>query len=187
MRLAEYSVSLCILMAKKRKNNRGVNRRNFIAIPYNATLPLLTLGDGVVIKVDLLSSVLGEDIFVISIDHLTTIRNKTSGETPLIFGFCHSDLTVSEIAEALDAEVTDPDDLIARERAKRPVRKAGAFVSNLLTDEGVGDGLVQRQRIKFSVGDGHNVSLWLRNMSGAALTTGATLGQLGTIYGRWQR
>ncbi len=174
-------------MAKKRKKNRGVNRRNFIAIPYNATLPLLTLGDGVVIKVDLLSSVLGEDLFVISIDHLTTIRNGTLTEYPLIFGFCHSDLTVAEIAEALDAEVTDPDDLIARERAKRPVRKAGTFAFGTAGDQGVGDGLVLRQKMKISVGDGHNVSLWLRNMSGAALTTGTELGQMGTIYGRWQR
>ncbi len=174
-------------MAKKKKSFSRQNRRNFVAIPYNTTLPLSTLGDGVVLKVDLLGSNFGEDLFIISIDHLTTMRDLTVNQVPLIFGFAHSDLTVAEIAEALDAELTDPDDIIAKERSRRPVRKAGVFNIGSEADIGYGDGLVQRQTIKMTIGNDHMMSLWIRNMSGAVMTTGSTLGQLGTIYGRWRR
>ena len=48
------------------------------------------------------SHLLGEDIFVISVDCMWNLRGHTASETPLEFGFAHGDLSVTEIAEALN-------------------------------------------------------------------------------------
>ncbi len=169
---------------KKSKRNRS---KNFVAIPFSMQIPLSTLADATVIQADILGSALGEDLFVISIDAMFTLKDLTAGEVPLQVGFSHSDLSVGEVNEALNAELTDPDDIIQKERARRPVRRAGTFNLGSIGDLELADGVPQRTKMKFSVGDGHNISAWLANKSGATLTTGAIMHCNGTIYGRWQR
>ncbi len=175
----------CLLMTKKKRT--GKNRRNFVAIPFEGLITLGTLGSNTVIAEPLLGSNFGEDIFILSVDMLATIRDHTAGETPLVVGLSHSDLTVTEVAEALAAEVTDPDDIIAKERARRPVRRFGVFNSMLNGDMQLGDGKLLRVPVKFSVGDGHDLDIFIVNKSGAALTTGSICVFSGTIFGRWQR
>ncbi len=114
------------------------------------------------------------------------MKNHTAGQGPIYVGICHSDLTVTEVREALQAEMTDPDDIIAKERSRRPVRKLGVFKSIDL-DDTINDGMPLRKKIRFAVGDGHNLQLWAFNRSGAALTTGSIITALGTLYGRWLR
>ncbi len=172
-------------MARKRSKSKK-NRKGFIAIPFTAQLALSTLASLTVLDAAVLSATWGEDIFIISVDSYWSLRDLTPGEGPIIVGFAHGDLSVGEIAENLNAEVTDPDDIIARERARRPVRKAGQF-TGLLANEALNDGKKLRTRLKFSVGEGHNLAFWARNDSGATLTTGAILNLSGTLYGRWQR
>ncbi len=172
-------------MAKKKKTRTGVNRKNFVAIPFSKSLPLGTLADETVIKTSLLNA-FGEDIFIMSIDCTFALREFSVNEAPLFFGYAHGDLTVAEILEAINAEVTDPDDIIANEFARRPVRKVGGFVGDEV-EPIYNDGKKVRQRIKFSVGDGHTIDVWVKNQSGAILTTGAILELDGVIFGRWQR
>ncbi len=88
--------------------------------------------------------------------------------------------------EALKADLSSPDDIIAKERARRPVRRTGVF-NGLSVNESIGDGLNVRQKIKFSVGDTFDLDAWFWNRSSGALTTGAVIDCDGTIYGRWQR
>ncbi len=145
---------------------------------------MLTTDNGVVLASDVLT--FGEDIFVISIDASWAITNPTVGEGPLEVGWAHGDLTVAEIAEALDAEVTDPDDIIAGERARRPVRRVGKFAC-LLSDEVLFNGRVERQLMKISIGDSHTLKMWGRNRSGAIFANGPSIQVDGVIYGRWQR
>ncbi len=168
-------------MTKKRSKNR----RNFVAIPFVADVSLGALANAGVISIATLDAQFGEDIFIISVDCLFTIRGLTGTEVPIVVGFAHSDLTVGEIVEALGAELTDPDDIIQKERARRPVRRVGS-ISNV-DPSNLMDGKLIRQKIKFMVGDGHNLDFFAQNRSGAVLTTGATLTCDGTIYGRWQR
>jgi len=170
---------------KKYKSQSRANRRNFVAIPFETALNLSTLANDDVISVASMAT-FGEDIYIISVDCLFSVRGLTALEGPLQFGFSHSDLSDTEIKEALEAELTDPDDIIAKERARRPVRRVGQF-SGLNTDDIFNDGRVKRVRIKFSVGDGFTLDAWIKNRSGSALTTGANLGVTGTLYGRWQR
>ncbi len=169
----------------KKKRRRGVNRKGFVAIPFETAVNLVTLANDTVLFASLLAA-FGEDIYIISIDAYWNLRNITTAEGPLQVGFSHGDLTVSEVSEALSAELTDPDDIIAKERSRRPVRRAGQFPS-VSIDEVLNDGKPIRTKIKFSVGDGHVINGYIKNRSGAALTTGANLGITGTIYGRWQR
>ncbi len=161
-------------------------RKNFVAIPFFAELPLLTLLDDAVLKVSMLTSNFGEDIFCISADILAVIKDNTAGEVPLILGVAHGDLTNGEILEFLDAELTDPDDLIVKEQSRRPVRRIAVF-STTGVDLELNDGKPIRQVMKFSVGDGHNVALFICNRSGSTLTTGTILKISGMLYGRWQR
>ncbi len=172
-------------MAKKRKKSTK-NRKNFVAIPFSGSLALLTLGNGSALSLNLLNAVFGEDIYIISLDILLTLVNGTAGEVPIIVGLNHSDLSATETVEALVAEQTDPDDIIAKERARRPVRKIGSFGEND-TDQVMNDGRKIRQTVKMSIGDGHNLDIFGFNNSGAALTTGAIIKFDGTLYGRWQR
>ncbi len=161
--------------------------KNFVAIPFNFQMGLATLADGTVILQAMLASTFGEDIYLVSLDWGASIRDLTAGETPISFGLAHGDLSLTEVAEALDAEVTNPDDIIAKERARRPVRRLGVFGESLLTGMTVNDGILKRSKILFSVGNGFDLNWWARNQSGGTLTTGAIIEVNGTLYGRWQR
>ncbi len=171
-------------MAKKSSKRRG--KKGFVAIPFVAELALSTLGAGVVTAVDALGAALGEDLYCISVDSWASIISHTPAEGPLVCGYAHSDLTVAEVAECLSAELTDPDDIIAKERSRRPVRKTGVF-SGIASDENLNNGQVIRTKLKFSVGDGHNLAFWVMNSDGDTLTTGTVVKVSGTLYGRWQR
>ncbi len=170
---------------KKRRQKRS--NKNFVAIPFDASITLGTLAAGGVIATDIFGTVLGEDLFVLSIDGLWSSQGHTSGEGPIHVGFAHDDYTGPEIAENLGAELTDPDDKIAQERSRRLVRKSGVFMQDAATPQTLNHGTSIRNKLKFSVGDGHNVSAWALNNSGATLTTGTVIRIVGTLYGRWQR
>ncbi len=181
-------VSRCILMAPKskiktKKHNR---RKNFVAIPFFSEMALGTLGDDTVVLTSIIGSNFLEDIFCISIDLLATITDLANGEVPIVVGFAHGDLTVTEILEFLGAELVDPDNIIQRERARRPVRRTGQF-SDPTGAGHLADGLKVRTTLKFSIGNDHSLSFWAVNRSGAALTTGSIIKLSGTLFGRWMR
>lgn len=172
-------------MARKRRSYRRKRSRNFVAIPFNTSVSIASLADDTVVKGNLLGSNFGEDFYVLSVD-ATWVRKATSGEGPIQVGLAHGDLTVSEIKENLQAELTDPDDIIAKEHARRPVRTAGGF-SGLDANEKLNNGNPIRSKCKFSVGNDHNLAAWAYNVSGAGLAAGGAIDVFGTIYGRWQR
>ncbi len=176
-------------MAKKKSTRprKNFRRKGFVAIPFSATLALSTTADGAVLSGPLMAA-FGEDIFVISVDIQFVIISLTAGQVPIMVGFAHGDLSDTEIAEALGAELTDPDDIIARERARRPVRRVGNLVGDVnAVDLFLNGGVPVRQSIKMSIGDGHTLNMWAQNRTGATLTTGAILKAEGTMFGRWQR
>ncbi len=168
-----------------RKRKKKTNRRGFVAIPFTSTITLSTLAANTVIMASTVGTLL-EDLFIMSVDALWTLRDLTAGEGALEFGYAHDDLSVSEVAEALNAELVDPDDIITKERSRRPVRRVGVF-PGLNTEETFNDGRVHRQKVKFVVGDGHTLNTYVINRSGGTLTTGAIVTINGTIFGRWLR
>lgn len=172
-------------MAKYRGGRRYYRNRNFVVIPVSQQLTVGALASNTVIAADLLAS-LTEDLFVISANLMVSFTNHTGGEGPLQVGMAHGDLSVTEIAENLNANLTGPDDIIQKERSRRPVRKIGMF-SGAAADENLFDGRQSKTTVKFSIGDGHALVVWLVNRSGATLTTGTLVRFDGEIYGRWQR
>ncbi len=172
-------------MGRKRSYGHYRNRKGFVAIPFEVTLALSTLANGIVASTGVLAN-FGEDIFIMSMKASWTLRGATPNEGPLALGYAHGDLSNTEIAEALTAELTDPDDIIQREKARRPVRRVGSFPV-ISANEALNNGNDVKTLIKFSVGDGHDLSLWVQNLTGATLTTGAVVNLVGVLFGRWQR
>ncbi len=171
------------IMAKR----HHVRRRGYVVIPFSQNITLTTLASELVLSAGAIT--FGEDIFILSVDATWAIRDMDGGQGPIIVGLSHGDLSDVEIQEALEAELSDPDDIIAKERARRPVRTAGSIASPQ-TDvfEGtLAHGEVVRTRCKFSIGDGHTLDVWARNRSGAALSGGMVVAVDGLLYGRWQR
>ncbi len=168
-----------ILHARRRR------RRRMVWIPFNAAVALSTLANNAAIAGSVLT--FGEDFFMVGMKATWTMDDNTTGENPLDVGFAHGDLSVSEILEAIDASQADPDDIIAVERARRPVRKVGTFSESVLTKNTLNDGKAITTRFKRSIGDGHALDLFAVNRSGATLTTGTRIIVDGHLYGRWQR
>ncbi len=170
-------------MAKRKRKLK--NRRNFVAIPFNGSQGLATLADDALLTAAIIAA-FGEDIYCISMDIQAGLRDFTAGQTPIRFGVAHGDLSIAEIDEFNVAELSDPDDIIQKERSRRPVRKIGAFWGSEDNVQFNG-GKMTRVKLGFSVGDGHALNMWVKNQSGAVLTTGAVLEFDGILYGRWQR
>jgi len=172
-------------MPKYRKT-RSRNRKGFVAIPFQVTVALDTLAQDTVVKQTILSNNFARDIYLISADAYWSMKGNTADENPIAVGFAHSDLSVTEILENLNAEVSDPSDIIAAERSRRPVRRVGQFASGTLTGFSLADGKLIRSTLKFGVTDGKQIAAWAVNRSNGSLTTGTLIECSGTIYGRWQ-
>ncbi len=124
------------------------------------------------------------EFFVVSVDLQWSISGHTVGEGPVIFGIANDDLNAAEIAEALDASPQSMADIVARERARRPVRLVGAFTGQTPASQ-FNDGRVKRTKLKTMLANSVEIAAWWRNESGSALTTGTTVDVFGKVYGYW--
>ncbi len=163
------------------KHNR---RKGFVAIPFDVAITLGTLANETVVKQSIFAAALTRGLFCISADIAWSLDDFTATEGPIFVGIAHNDLTALEIFEALNAELSDPSNIIQRERARRPVRRSG-FFPGLSSREVINDGAIIRTKMKFSVHDESNLALYALNKSGAALTTGAFVKAIGVLYARW--
>ena len=175
-------------MAKRTRRRRS-RRRGFIAIPFSGQLSLGTLATETVVKAQLLGAAPTEDLFVVSVDGVYGLRGMAAGEGPIEIGLNHADLTVTEVKESLEANLLTPDDIIQRERARRPVRRIGMMRGPAVAGEDtvLNGGEVQRTPVRFSVGEA-GLELWAKSRDSVAnLASGGAVEFSGTLYGRWQR
>ncbi len=166
-------------MARKRRGNRRA--RNFVAIPFNHSVTVGALVAGTVVSETVLT--FGEDLFLISTDMSVALRDSDA-EDVLGVGLSHGDLSNAEIEECLSAELTDPDDIIAKERSRRPVRAYGLVTHD---NRALEHGSMVRRKCKFSIGDGHELKVWVRSSGSNDQVSGAFVQFTGTVFGRWQR
>ncbi len=178
-------------MAAKKKSSKRRNRKLDV-IPVEGTLALSTLADDTVVVSGLTSSNLTEDFFVISTDLSVMVNGLTAGEgEPMTVGISHGDYSAGEIGEATDVELLGPADKIQQEQADRLVRKITTLRGDGLNTQVEMKGLnrdggpIIRTKWRFVIENGKTPAIWIKNRSGAALTTGATLRWDGYIYGRW--
>ncbi len=180
------------MCARYTRRKRSRNSKNFVALPFGATLSLGTLADQAVVSTSLLGGNLTEDLYAISMDVLADIGGLTAGEgEPALLGVAHGDYANTEIAEALNVILLGPGNKIEQERARRLVRKVGTFHGNDLNTQvqmkmiGRDGSRLVRIKLKFMVQSGQDLSIFVQNLSQGTLTTGAVLKFSGTAYGRW--
>ncbi len=160
-------------------------RRNskFQALPINIQIALTTLGNAALLATAM--TALGTTKFrTISADLQWSLRGSTPGEGPLQVGLANGNLTGAEIIENLDANPSSQNDIIALEWARRPVRRSGAFAV-IAANETLNDGKPIRTKLRTYLDEGVELNAWVRNQSGAVLTTGAIVTIQGTLYGVW--
>ncbi len=170
-------------MPKARKR-RG--RRSLQPVKFAAQLALSTLGSATIIATPTVDN-LKQDFDIVSTDLVCMIRDLTPGEGPLLFGLAEESYTVGELGEALDASPLSQYGT-AQERAGRKVRTYGAF-EGVDAEETVNDGrAIRRKMFLRAIGGASSAmaQVWIRNLSGATLTTGAILEIQGTHWGRWK-
>ncbi len=154
-----------------------------IVLRSEDSITLGTINNNIVVKQANPFTIL-KDFYCVSADIYADVRGLTAGETPIKIGYSSDDLSVTEIAEALDANMIDPGDVIAQERNRRPVRTIGRF-SGPSTDIGMNDGEVTRTKLRITFRENKGMSVWAQNKSGATLTTGATVTFEVLYYGFW--
>ncbi len=183
--LVLVAIAAMPMLARTRAAPRRRRRRQkLVAIPFIARLTLVDLAASTVVKVSCLPSTFGEDFYCHQVTANYAMRDHSAGEGPLSFGYAHGDLGVAEILESITAEVSDPNDIIAAERARRPVRKTGNFPGRE-TEETFQNGMNVRTGLGFVVGNGFELDIWALNNSGVQFTTGTVIEIDGVIYGRW--
>ncbi len=176
------NLRFAIMAASKKKT--VVRRKGFVALNFQSTVTLSTLANGASLTANAFGTSFTRDLFGISVDAQLTLRNITPGEGPITVGFAHSNLTDTEIAEALTiSSQSDLGDQTARERGRRPVRRAGTFPC-IAADEVVNNGNPVRTTLKFSLHQSHNLDFFAHNHSGAVLTTGGVVEALGVLFAR---
>ncbi len=173
-------------MAKhgRRKPYRKFNSK-FQVLPVNDSSALTTLADATVLRSGL--TAIDDDFWVQSADLSWAISGLAAGQGPLLFGIAHGDLSVTEIAEAVNASPTGRGDIIEREQARRPVRRVGQLLAD--PDGGnlsLNDGKPIRTTVKMYLEGGIELNMFTLNQSGVALTTGAVVRVYGVLYGSWQ-
>ncbi len=117
---------------------------------------------------------LEQDVILKSVRASTSLRAATPTEGPLEWGIAEASLTVTEIAEALDAAPTHKHDIPATEHAARRVRSLGTFPVEVANEISPADGTRVFARLNWRVAANSSFpQVWTRNRSGAVLTTGA--------------
>ncbi len=100
------------------------------------------------------------------------LRDKTVNQGPITVGFAHSDYSVTEIKQALEATLgIDIGDKVAQEQANRLVRQVGVFSGQTL-EEVLNDGMPIKTRLNWAIGIGDEIAIFVYNRAGVAITAG---------------
>ncbi len=160
-------------------------RTPVVVIKQQNSVALSTLATDTIVKVDGL--VLQQDFDHYSSDVIATLRGMTGNEGPIDYGIAQSQLTVAQIQEALDASPTSSNDVEAIERTRRRVRQLGVFERSPDEDQTTNNGRPRRAKLFIKIPAGQEMpAMWIRNRSGATLTTGGVANFQQKAYGRWR-
>ncbi len=95
---------------------------------------------------------------------------------PLHMGVCHSDYSDAEVEEWIELTTGWAEgDLVAREIAKRKIRRIGSFEASgqALATQGIQDGRMITTKLGWMLTTGQNIRFWVYNSGTAALATTA--------------
>ncbi len=176
-------VVLCLIFAAHRRRRRKWTGDMQI-VPVANALALSTLADVTVISGGITSAAT-EAYRVLSAKMTWAVRDFPVGLGPITVGYAHSDYSVTEIKEALEAfAAIDRGNLIAREQASRLVRRVGVF-NGLLTEETLNDGKALSTKLNWPMVTGDTLNAFAYNQAGAPLTGSTEVVTNGTIFLKW--
>lgn len=163
-------------MAKRRGRRRRFNLRRVRCTPEKA---LSTLASDTVIETNVVNP--GADgLRVISAKGVWSINGLTAGEGPVTVGFAHSDYSVTEVKECLEAIASiDQGDKVAREQANRLVRIVGMFTDS---NQSLNDGKPISTKLNWFFTPDDNLEMFAYNEDTGPLSTGATVRFTGDLW-----
>ncbi len=163
------------------KKGRGRRRRfNLRRVRITPELALGTLASDTVLNVGFLGAADGA-YRCMTINATYSVKGLTGGEGPITFGYAHSDYSVTEIKECLEASNSISQGLkIEQERANRLVRVIGTLSQTGASM--LNDGRPVKTRLNWLVAIGDQVNLFAFNESTAALSTGCVVNVQGDMW-----
>ena len=165
-----------------RRSTGTKGRKPLVYWPIEANFSLGTLAAGSLLSGAILT--LSHRAYFVRAKLVWSMNGHTAGEGPLNCGLADGDLSNTEKLEAIDASPTRPSDVIANERARRPVRTSGAY-PGLNDDEVLNNGVAIYTSLMFAVDEDQSLEFWCKNNHASSLTTGTQFRVIGTISGRW--
>ncbi len=163
-------------MAKKRSSRRRFSLRRVRVTPAVA---LSTLAQAVAIVVNV-TPASTSTYRCMSIKGVISLTDLTANEGPIVVGYAHSDYSVTEIKEALEASnAIDVGDKIANEKANRLVRVVGTMNE---VRESLNDGRPITTKLNWLMSIGDSVNLFAYNDGPALLTTNAIVSLAGDMW-----
>ncbi len=107
-------------------------------------------------------------------------QELTDADGPLIVGYAHSDYSVTEIKECIEASASiDQGDKVAQERANRLVRVVGTL--GQAVDDELNNGAPIKTRLNWLIGIGDTVNAFVYN-DGITMSTGALVRINGSLW-----
>ncbi len=160
-------------MAKHGKGRRSFNLRKVPSTPAQA---LGTLAGVTVLAVDMVPDADGE-YTVASAEYTHGITGLTAGEGPVQIGLAHSDYSVTEIKECLEAQASiSLGDKVAQEQANRLVRVLGRVSA---AEPNLNNGSPIKTKLNWKMTIGDQLVLFAYNDNSSPLTTGAIQNAMG--------
>ncbi len=161
-----------------------VKRRPLVPIKFTVSVALSTLADGAVITVPTVVPV--QDFDIITTHMTISVHDLTVGEGPIDVGLSAGIYTTAEIAEAIDAKPLSQYGT-EMERSRRQVRLYGTFAAGVAANDVLNDGEPIKKKMFLRASAGSVLAdCWVRNNTGATLTTGAEVHFTGVHWGRWK-
>ncbi len=162
---------LALGLAKKRGKKRSMGR--YIKGNVDEDFALGTLaGNTAILEA---SQVVGERTRITSIDCSWTLSDFTPGDNvgPIECGVAHSDYSLAEIEEVLEATSSwNEGDKISQEIQRRLVRRIGVFQhSDALEDSVLNEGQPIKTRLNWILNAGQGLNFWVYNQGSGSLAT----------------
>ncbi len=164
-------------MVRKKGTRRKFNLRKVRITPEKSLSTLLSdtaiVGD--------LTGVSANEYRCKSISACWALTGLTPGEGPITVGYAHSDYSVAEIKECLEAQAAiDFGDKIAMEQGNRLVRVIGSFSPE--ANSALNDGKPIKTKLNWLIGIGDQVNMFCFNDSPSTLTTGSRVHAVGEMW-----
>ncbi len=182
IRMLEIFLTMVTLFLLAKRRGRGRRRYNLRLVRINPDLALSTLASKTVITLGLVGSADGA-YRCISVRASWTLKGASAADGPILFGYAHSDFTVTEIKEAIETAASiSVGDQVSQERANRKVRVVGQMDNVSSGVNSFNDGRPLKTRLNWLIPIGKAVNMWCYNDGAALLTTGSIVSCTGNLW-----